>query len=277
MESVTGTGTNKREYYEVLGVPENATKEQVKAVYRQLALRYHPDRNKNPKALEKFKEISQAYREACEALENQEFITREEAIGWTSGPILVREEFIPNLRDGRRILRVDSREKRNVKYPLWVSLKEVVNGTRKTISMKRRSVCRFCEGLERKSACRHCHGTGIREEVQLVSLAIPAGVEDGMQFKLNGDGNMRGDIFVEVNVRPHRLFRRDVDNIYCEVPVSAVQLRKGAEIQISTLDGSTAFIRVPPKTRKGTIFVLQERGLPRWGSSRRGDLMAKII
>lgn len=276
MESVTGTGAN-RDYYQVLGVPENATKEQVKAAYRQLALRYHPDRNKNPKAQEKFKEVSQAYRDACKALEHQRFAIEQETTDWTPGPILVREEFIPDLRDGRRNLSVEGGERGNVNYALWVSLKEVAIGTRKTISISRRIVCSFCEGFGQKTGCRHCQGTGIRKEVRFVPLTIPAGVEDGMQFKLTGGGNFGGDIFVEVNVKPHRLFRRDVDNIYCEVPVSTAQLRNGTEIQISTLDGSTAFLRVPPKTRKGTIFVLQERGLPRWGSSRRGDLMAKIV
>jgi molecular chaperone DnaJ len=276
VESVTGTRI-KREYYEVLGVPENATKEQVKAVYRQLALRYHPDRNKNPKAQEKFKEITQAYAEACAALQNQDFETGERALDEIFAPISVREEPVPDLRDGRRVLRVEGRRRGSVKYDLEVSLKEVATGTRKTISMTRRSLCVFCEGLGRKSSCRHCNGRGITEETREISLTIPAGVEHGMQFKLAGDGNFGSDIFVQIIVKLHRIFQRDMNNIYCEVPVSATQLRNGTEIEIHTLDGSTASIRVPPRTRKGTIFVLQERGLPKWGTSRKGDLMAKIV
>jgi molecular chaperone DnaJ len=278
VESVTATGT-KRDYHEVLGVPENATKEEVKAVYRRLALRYHPDRNKSSTAQEKFKEISQAYREACEALENHpipptiEFQSPEQ----TTGPILVREEFTPEEYARRRTLEVEERGVGNVRYALWVSLREVATGTKKTISITRRTVCDFCGGLGRRNGCKHCHGTGIREEVRYIPLTIPAGVEEGMQFKLTRNGHYGEDVFVEINVKPHKLFQRDLDNLYCEVPVSTVQLRKGTEIHIRTLDGSTAFIRVPPRTRKGTIFVLQERGLPRWGSSRRGDLMAKIV
>lgn len=276
MESVTGTGT-KREYYEVLGVPENATKEQVKAVYRQLALRYHPDRNKNPKAQERFKEITQAYAEACAALQNQDLETGEGALDETFAPISVREEPVPDLREGRRILRIEERRRASVKYALEVSLKEVATGTRKRISMTRRSLCVFCEGLGRKSSCRHCHGTGIIEQAREISLTIPAGVENGMQFKLAGGGNFGSDIFVQIIVKRHRIFQRDIDNLYCEVPVSATQLRIGTEIEIHTLDGSTASLRVPPRTRKGTIFVLQERGLPKWGTSGKGDLMARIV
>jgi molecular chaperone DnaJ len=276
VESVTGTGT-KREYYEVLGVPENATKEQVKTVYRQLALRYHPDRNKNPKAQEKFKEITQAYAEACAALQNQDFQIGEWELDEIFAPISVREEPVPDLRDGRRVLRVEGIRRGSVKYALEVSLREVATGTRKTISMTLRSFCVSCEELGRKSSCRHCNGTGITEETREISLTIPAGVEHGMQFKLAGGGNFGSDIFVQIIVRRHRLFQRDMDNIYCEVPVSATQLRNGTEIEIHTLDGSTASLRVPPRTRKGTIFVLQEKGLPKWGTSTKGDLMVKIV
>lgn len=290
MESVTGTGA-KREYYEVLGVPEDATKEQVKAVYRRLALRYHPDRNKNPAAHEKFKEISQAYAEACAALQNRELDTDEEA--WDQIPVSIahreepvreepfreeafREEPVLDLRDGRRILTVEEGPKGNLKFTLEVSLREVATGARKSIFATRRSVCQFCHGIKLKAPCKHCKGKGVTEKVESLSFTIPAGVEEGMQIRLAGE-NFGEDVFVEIVMRPHQLFRRIVDDIYCEVPVSITKLRRGGEISIPTLDGSTALLRVPPRTRKGTIFVLQGRGLPKWGTSRKGSLMAKIV
>ena len=289
MESVTGTGT-KREYYEVLGVPEDATKEQVKAVYRRLALRYHPDRNKNPAAQEKFKEISQAYAEACEALENQElvieeqrsvripvsFADREEPLEEPFHEELVFEEPVRDIRDGRRILTVEERPKGNLKLTMEVSLREVATGARKTIYATRRSTCQFCHGTELKTRCRHCKGKGVTEKVDALSFTIPAGVEEGTQFRLGGD-DFGEDVFVEIVIKPHQFFRRIVDDIYCEIPVSIAKLRRGGQISIRTLDGSTAHLRVLPRTRKGTIFVLQGRGLPKWGSSRKGSLMAKIV
>jgi molecular chaperone DnaJ len=289
VESVTGTGT-KREYYEVLGVPEDATKEQVKAVYRRLALRYHPDRNKNPAAQEKFKEISQAYAEACEALENQELVTeeqrsvripvsfadREEPPEEPFREELVFEEPVRDIRDGRRILTVEERPKGNLKLTLAVSLREVATGARKTIYATRRSTCQFCYGTELKTRCKHCKGKGVTEKVDALSFTIPAGVEEGMQFRLGGD-DFGEDVFVEIVIKPHQFFRRIVNDIYCEVPVSIAKLRRGGQISIRTPDGSTAHLRVLPRTRKGTIFVLQGRGLPKWGSSRKGSLMAKIV
>jgi molecular chaperone DnaJ len=289
VESVTGTET-KREYYEVLGVPEDATREQVKAVYRRLALRYHPDRNKNPAAQEKFKEISQAYAEACEALQNQELVTEQEPSVRIPVPFadreeppedpfreeLVFEEPVRDIRDGRRILTAEERPRGNVKLTLEVSLREVATGTRKTIYATRRSICQFCHGIELKTPCKHCKGKGVTEEVDALSLTIPAGVQEGMQFRL-AEENFAEDVFVEIVIRPHQFFRRFDDDIYCEVPVSITKLKRGGQISIRTLDGSTAILRVLPRTRKGTIFVLQGRGLPKWGTSGKGSLMAKIV
>jgi len=299
VESVTGTGT-KREYYEVLGVPEDATKEEVKAVYRRLALRYHPDRNKNPAAQEKFKEISRAYAEACEALQNRKLVTEEEASEqipvssadpeepfpeepFREEPVLeepfreepFREEPDLDLSDGRRILTVEEGPKGTLKFTLEVSLREVATGARKTIYATKRSVCQFCRGIRLRTPCKHCKGKGVTETVDALSFTIPAGVEEGMQFRLAGEDFE--DVFVEIVMKPHQFFRRLVDDIYCEVPVTITKLRRGGEISIRTLDGSTALIRIPPRTRKGTIFVLQERGLRKWGTSRKGSLMVKIV
>ena len=284
MESVIGTVT-KGEWYKILGLPENATREQVRSVYRQLALRYHPDRNKNPEALERFKEISQAYAEACAFLdgEAEDEIAQDEEIEApdqiahpTASDTSEREASSPVLRDGEKILS-EVKEKGNVRCELEVSLEEVATGTRKRITITQRSVCDFCKGRAEKATCELCHGTGIREDVSEIPLAIPPGVEDGIQLKLARRGHFGGNMYVEVTVKPHQLFQRDMDNIYCEIPVSAAQLRRGKQIEIPTLDGSAAFLRVPPKTRKGTIFVLQGRGLTKWGTSAKGDLMVKIV
>jgi molecular chaperone DnaJ len=276
VESVTGTGT-KKGYYEVLGIPEDATREQVKAVYRRLALRYHPDRNKNPAAHEKFKEISEAYAEACAALENRQFTPKQEVWQQAQVPFEELEEPVVDLRDGKRVLRVDEEREGTTKFVLEVSLREVATGARKTISATRRSICQFCHGISGKTRCRHCGGRGIKEEVESIPFTIPAGVQEGMRFKLAGGQSFGGDIFVKIMIRPHQLFERIADDLYYEEPVSIDKLRHGGAILIHNVDGSTASLRIPPRTTKGTIFVLQEKGLPRWGTSKRGSLMVKII
>lgn len=285
MESVTGTET-KGEWYEILGLPENATKEQVRTVYRQLALRYHPDRNKSPGALEKFKEISEAYAEACAILDeeaenaieqNEEIGSYDSPVYQTAPPTIEYEDSNLVLRDGERILRKEVKQKGSVRCELEISLEEVAKGTRKRITITQRSMCHFCQGGPKKAMCEHCHGTGIKEDVREIPLTIPPGVEDGMKLKLAGRGHFGGDIYVELIEKPHKLFRRDRDNVYCEIPVSVTQLRRGKRLVIPTLDGSATSLRIPARTRKGTIFVLQGKGLTEWGSSAKGDLMVKIV
>jgi molecular chaperone DnaJ len=277
VESVTGTGTTKREYYEVLGIPEDATREQVKAVYRRLALRYHPDRNKNPAAQERFKEISEAYAEACAALQDREYTLKDEISQPVQEPFVQREEPVLDLRDGKRILRVEQERGGTLMFALEVSLREVATGVRKTIYATRRSVCQFCHGIERKAVCKHCKGQGFTERVDPISFTIPAGVEEGMQFKVAAGDDFDGDIFVRILMRPHQLFQRIADDLYCEEPVSIDKLRRGGIILIRTIDGSTTSLRVPPRTRKGTLFVVQGKGLPKWGRSGKGSLMVKIV
>jgi molecular chaperone DnaJ len=285
VESVTVPGT-KGEWYEILGLPENATREQVRSVYRQLALRYHPDRNKSPEALEKFKQISQAYAEACAILdeEAEDSAEQEEEMEpavqtphtITPSPANHQDSSVV-LSDGPRILKAEAEQKGNVKCRLEVCLEDVATGTRKRITMTRKNRCYFCKGDAEKATCEHCHATGILEEVSEIPLTIPPGIEDGMQLKLTGRGHSGGNVYVEITVKPHQIFQRDVGNIYCEKSVSHAQLRRGKEIKIPTLDGSEAFLRIPPKTRKGTIFVLQGKGLTKWGTSTKGDLMVKIV
>jgi molecular chaperone DnaJ len=284
VENVTGTRT--KEWYEILGLPENATRRQVRTVYRQLALRYHPDRNKSPGALEKFKEISAAYAEACAILDeeaenaieqDEEIESSDSSVYQTAPPTLEYEDPSLVLGDGARVLKTEVKQKGNVRCELEISLNEVAKGTRKRITITQRSVCYFCKGGPEKAMCEHCHGTGIKEDVREIPLTIPPGVQEGMQLKLAGRGHFGGDIYVELIVKPHKLFQRDRDDIYCEIPLSVAQLRRGKRVDIRTLDGSAASLRIPAKTRKGTIFVLQGRGLTRWGSSAKGDLMVKIV
>jgi molecular chaperone DnaJ len=283
VESVTGTGT-KREWYEVLGLPENATREQVRGIYRRLALRYHPDLNKSPEALEKFKEISRAYAEVSAILDGEaaSATTQDEckepldqlspSIVQSSG----HQPYFLILRNGVEILR-GVKEKGSVRCELGVSLEEVAKGTRKRITLTRRRTCDFCKGGAKKVSCVRCGGSGISEDVSKIPLTIPPGVENGMRLKLAGRSHLGGNIYVEIVVKPHRVFQRDGDNVYCEMPISMAQLKRGKQMQIRAPDGSSALLRIPPRTRKGTMFVLQGKGLPKWGTNTKGDIMVKIL
>jgi DnaJ-class molecular chaperone len=256
---MNGNGT-KRAFYEVLGIPENATRGEATAAYKQLALQCHPDRSRNPDAEERFKEISQAYAEARAVLPDG-----PEPIYEERESVLRHEE--PKFRSSQRIFREGTGTKRDVK----ISLEEAGTGTTRNITV----VCDLYKGkaAENKHICERCQG---RECVQTIPLRIPAGIESGMQLMLPEIGAFSGGVLVKVTVKPHKVFERHRDNIYCELHVTASQLRSGAEIEVPTLDGST-LIRLPQNTKRHTIICLQGMGLPEYGGTRRGSLMVKLV
>jgi molecular chaperone DnaJ len=274
----------KVNYLTVLGLPEDATREQVRGAYRNLALKYHPDRNKSPTAQEKFKEISQAYRRALELVEDQNQEVELEDQEVEPDPVTTpRDAFVDQvhptlvLSEGKQTLReLEERSNGNVMYALELTLEEVAKGARKTIHATQKNVCRFCNGT--RINCAHCNETGIDEEVHEIPLRIPAGVEEGMQLRLAGRGNFGGDIFVELTIRAHAVFQTDCEgNVYRDLQVTSSELRRGREVRIRTLDGSTVSLHIPTSSKKGTIFVVPGRGLPKWGKSANGDLMVKLI
>lgn len=267
----------KADCYRILGLTENATKEQLRYAYRKLALRYHPDRNKTLGAQEKFKQISEAYANALAVLDEQETEPDPTPVR-PDAPAFSREErSILVLREGKQRLReLSGKANGNVMYLLELTLEEVAKGTRRNLSVIQKTLCSFCNGTGED--CAHCQGTGTNEESRYTQLTIPAGAEEGMQFRLTKHADHRGDIYVEITIKPHMVFQRDEEgNIYCDLYVPSSQLKRGKKCEVTALEGSTFAIHVPPRTKKGTMFVVQGRGLPKWGTSTNSDLMVKIV
>ena len=161
-------------------------------------------------------------------------------------------------------------------YALELTLEEVARGTRKNITISEKSICEHYQGSN--TGCDYCNGTGTMEEERTMPLTIPAGIEEGMQLKLAGKGDSKGDIYVEVIILPHSRFERDCEgNIYCKIPLLPSPPGRAKEFQVPTIDGSRLVLKVGSKTKRGTMFVLRGRGLPKFGASTHGDLFVKIV
>lgn len=143
--------------------------------------------------------------------------------------------------------------------------------------------CSHCQGEGRfiKEPCPGCHGRKKVDKERALSVWIPAGVETGTRLKLSGEGEAGshggppGDLYVVLTVKEHPLFKREGNDILCEIPISFVQAALGAEVEIPTLNGKT-FIRIPPGTQSGKVFKLKGKGVHNLRGYGVGDQMVKV-
>ncbi len=130
--------------------------------------------------------------------------------------------------------------------------------------------------------CRECGGSGMVKARKRLALKIPAGVETGSRLRLagKGEGGSRGggpgDLYVVLHVRPHHLFQRQGNDLFCEAPISMEVAVLGGEISVPTLDG-WARIRIAPGTENGKLFRLRGKGAPDPGGYDRGDLHVRVV
>lgn len=129
--------------------------------------------------------------------------------------------------------------------------------------------------------CKECRGRGTVERRRKIQIMIPAGVEDGQTLRLRGEGNVGetgvppGDLYVLVNVVPHRVFARRESDIYLETNVGVVQAMLGTDLTVPTLYGDVK-LSVPHGTQPGTIFKVKGKGLPNYGGWGKGDQYVKV-
>ena len=139
--------------------------------------------------------------------------------------------------------------------------------------------CPNCRGSGKviKSPCEACHGQGRVKATKTLSVKVPAGVDEGDQIRLAGEGeagesgNPSGDLYVQVRLKPHDLFKRDGDDLHCEMPISFVTAALGGEVEIPTLDGR-ATLKIPTGSQTGKVFRLRGKGVRNVRSGEVGDL-----
>jgi len=144
--------------------------------------------------------------------------------------------------------------------------------------------CPTCQGQGQiiSDPCNKCHGQGRVEKTKTLSVKIPAGVDTGDRIRLTGEGEAgmhgapSGDLYVQVSVREHKIFVREANNLYCEVPISFTTAGLGGEIQVPTLDGR-AKLKIPSETQTGKMFRMRGKGVKSVRSGAQGDLICKVV
>lgn len=143
--------------------------------------------------------------------------------------------------------------------------------------------CNRCQGMGKiiKDPCPECRGQGRVRREKIIEVKIPAGIESGTRLRVPGEGEAgsrggpHGDLYVVVYVDEDPVFRREDGNLYCQVPISITQAVLGDEITVPTLEGEEK-LKIPEGTQSGSTFRLAGHGLPRLGSSSRGDLFVTV-
>ncbi|WAA10366.1 molecular chaperone DnaJ [Fervidibacillus albus] len=331
---------SKRDYYEVLGVSKDATKEEIKRAYRKLSKKYHPDINKAPDADEKFKEITEAY----EVLSDEQKRAQYDQFGHADpnqgfggfgqgdfggfGFDDIFETFFGGGRSRRRDPNAP-KQGADLQYTMNLTFEEAVFGKETDIEIPREEDCSTCHGTGAKpgtkpETCPHCHGTGqmsteqstpfgrivnrrvcyhcngtgkiVKEKCptchgsgkvkkrKKIHIKIPAGIDDGQQLRVAGqgepgvNGGPPGDLYIVFYVKSHEFFQREGDDIYCEVPITFVQAALGDEIEVPTLNGKVK-LKIPAGTQTNTKFRLRGKGVQNVRGNGVGDqhITVKIV
>ncbi|MFC1897772.1 molecular chaperone DnaJ [Chloroflexota bacterium] len=324
----------KRDYYEVLGIARHATDEEIKRAFRKLAFQYHPDRNRNDGAEDRFKEINEAY----EVLSDSDKRAAYDRFGHGGAEGVFGQGFegfnfggFGDIFDtffggATTATRQAPQRGADLHYRVTIIFEEAAFGCEKEANILRTENCSLCQGIGCKpgsqpSRCPNCNGTGQVHRVQQsifgrftstttcnqchgegriitepcpqcrgtgkekhqrsISVKIPAGVDDGTQIRLTGEGEMgtrggpSGNLYITLSVRPHQFFTRDGDSILYELPINFAQAALGADVQVPTIDSETG-LKIPAGCQTGKVFRLKNKGVPHLHGRGRGDQLVTL-
>jgi len=287
-----------KDYYKILGTTRSASKEEIKKAYRKLALKYHPDRNKDDKGAEsKFKEISEAYAVLSDSEKKKQYdmfgaegfqrrYSQEDIFhDYDFGSIFKEFGFGGGGR-GQNIFsnifggaggqtrfrggpsfgsgfggfedRPQPEKGQDVLYELTITLEEAATTTHKDISYQ----------------------PGALHEK--LSVKIPAGISTGKKLRLKGKGRPgvhggpNGDIYIQIKVLEHPEFKREADDLIITREIKFSEALSGTEIEVTTIDDKTLRLKVPPGTPGKTRFRMKGYGMPRMNGAGRGDAYMEI-
>jgi molecular chaperone DnaJ len=272
----------EKDYYALLGVKKDADAGEIKKAYRKLAQKYHPDANLgDPRAEERFKEISQAYEVLKDEKKRKQYDQMREMLesgfvgfgSFPKGSRRIRVEDFGDLGD------LFSRSGYAGGFEdLFGGLFGQGGGSpRKGADIERAATISFGEALEGTTLTLSINdGSGPRN----LKVRIPAGVNDGDRIRLAAKGGpappggQPGDLYVKVGVTPHPFFGRRGNDLTLKLPVTIAEAALGAEVEVPTVNGAPVKLKIPPGTQPGKTFRVRGRGGA--GTSARGDLLVTI-
>ena len=274
-----------KDFYTVLDVPKGADEKDIKASYRRLARKFHPDVNPNDKAAEaRFKEISEAYETLSDPEKRklydqyghdyehaQHFAGQATQGGGQNfgggGFESIFETFFSGGGRGFRMQDVEVMQPRDVEQTLKLTLEEIDTGTKRVLTFQTMDAQRTRDGVSTVPTTKK------------VEVNVPAGIADGKKIRHQGKGAVggngkAGDLYVNIVWLPHDKFKVNGENLEIEVPVLFTTAALGGEITVPTLKKSVS-VRIPAGTQSGQSLRWAGQGIARYGGGR-SDLMVKV-
>ncbi|MDP6823927.1 MAG: J domain-containing protein [Dehalococcoidia bacterium] len=285
-----------QDFYTELGVPRNAADKDVKAAYRRLARRYHPDVNTSDADAEaRFKRVNEAYqvlsdpktrRDYDQFGDNWKHAEQMRAHGGPGGFRRSRGGHpgfggidLNDLFGGSGFGNAFGRSQRqSLRTNVQVTLEEAYAGSKRAITIQGSSTCRECggTGVDGTVLCSYCGGSGTSSMPRTLEVTIPKGTAAGDRIRVRPDETT--DLTIEVDVRRHRVFTRKDDDLSTEVTVSYLDALLGGEVEVPTMTGKVA-LKIPAGTVEGRSFRVTGKGMPRHGRGAAGvgDLLARMV
>lgn len=339
-----------KDYYDILGVSKNATKEELKKAFHKAAHKYHPDKNNGDDV--KFKEANEAYQTLSDDTKRAQydrfgssyqnyashgtggygsgfdpngfgfdFSGFQNSQGFDMGDI---GDIFSDFFGGGQGRRGESKRGRDISTEITISFEESMFGVKRDILINKTSTCDYCDGKGAEKGtkvkkcqtcngvgqirenrqtilgvitttrvcekcngageipevlCSHCRGEGVLKKSDSISVEIPAGINNGEMVRLTKMGEavkngISGDLYIRVNVSPHKYFKRDGSNLIYNLSIKITDTLLGGEYTIDTLEGPLK-IKIPQGIHHGEILRVKDKGVF-ISRGKRGDLLIPI-
>lgn len=305
---------NKRDYYEVLGVQRSATPDELKKVFRKLAMQHHPDKNPgDKKAEERFKEVSEAY----EVLSDEQKRKAYDQFGHLGAQAGFRPGANPfegfghggagrpggqagfGGFEGFGGAGAGNGNPENFQDIFGDIFGDIFSGRggprpggpagARGNARGRGADLRYTLNISFEEAAAGTEKTisfirqrGGKEDAAKLAITVPAGVKNGQRLKLRAEGDAQvnggtpGDLYVIVNIQEHQLFKRVENDVHMDLPLSFQDAVLGTVADIPTLTGKSS-LKVPPGTPSGQVFRLKGKGFAAVGEAGAGDMLVRVV
>ena len=282
-----------RDPYDVLGVSKTASEAEIKSAFRKLAKKYHPDQSKEPKAKERFAEVSSAYEILGEDKKRKAFDRGEiDAEGKPRAPQFEGFGFGAQPGGGPR-------DFRNFGFDFGAGGFSTESGSIDPDILSELFGAGRTRGRSQSQTSRGedigvavsvplttiAHGGSIRVALptgKTLDVAIPVGIEEGKSIRLRGQGHpgrrggSPGDVIVTVRYAPHPLFKAEGRDLRLDLPITLYEAILGARVRVPTLGGGEVEVSIAPGSNGGRVLRLRGKGLPGGADQAAGDLMATL-